>query len=65
MPQSIYQYRGYVVGLQQRQSNIIVSVSPETPDLPILRRCLFEMAVRSEVEAIAEVKSRIDRVLSS
>jgi hypothetical protein len=65
MPQSLYRYRGYLVDLQPRQGHILISVSPETPDLPILHRCLFEITAQSETEAIAEARTRVDRALSS
>jgi hypothetical protein len=65
MPQSTYRYRGYLVGLQRRQGHILVAVSPETPDLPILHRCMFEIAARSEIEAMAEARNRVDRVCAS
>jgi hypothetical protein len=63
MRQSTYQYRGYRVGLQQKHSHILVCVSPETSDLPILPRCMFEIAAQSEIEAIAEAKRRGSRAI--
>ena len=42
MPQSIYRYRGYLVGWERRNGLLLVSVSPATPDLPILPRYFFQ-----------------------
>jgi hypothetical protein len=44
---------------------MLVSVSPITPDLPILRQYLFESAAQSELEAVAEAKAHVDKVLGS
>ena len=63
MQQSTYRYRGYRVGLERRRGLILVSVSPETPDLPILRRARFELAAQSDIEVMAEARNRVDRVL--
>jgi hypothetical protein len=65
MAQSTYRYRGYIVALHRKHGFVLVSVSPTTPDLPILHRCLFEYEAQSEIEAMAEAKSRVDRVLAN
>jgi hypothetical protein len=65
MPQPTYQYRGYIVGLHPEHGPMLVSVSPTTPDLPILRRYLFEIAAQTELEAMAEAKARVDKILAS
>ena len=59
-----YQYRGYVIGVERRHGLLLVSVSPATADLPILRRCLFEVSTQSEAEAMREAQNRVDRVLA-
>jgi len=64
MPQSQSTYRGYIIGMQSRGCIWLISVSPTTPDLPILRRYSFEATAQSEIEAMAEAKGRVDRVLS-
>jgi hypothetical protein len=65
MPQTPYQYRGYILSLERQHGSMLVSVSPATPDLPILRRYLFESAAQSEREAMAEAKARVDKILAS
>ena len=64
MPQSIYRYREYLLGLERRNGLLLISVSPATPDLPILRRYFFETAAHSEAEALAEAKCRVDRMFA-
>ena len=59
------QYRGYLVGLERRHGLLLVSVSPATPDLPILHHCLFEASTQSEAEALSEARYRVDRVLAT
>jgi hypothetical protein len=63
MPHSTHRYRGYVIGLERKHGTLLVSVSPATPDLPILCRCT-ETSTRCEAEAMAEAKNRVDWVLS-
>jgi hypothetical protein len=58
-------YRGYIVDLERKNGFLLVSVSPATPDLPILGRCIFEAVTQSEVEAMMDAKRRVDRVLSN
>jgi hypothetical protein len=65
MPQSTYRYRGYIIGFERKRGFLIVSISPAAPDLPILHRHSFETVTQSETHAIAEAKSRVDRVLAS
>ena len=65
MPQVTCQYRGYIIRLERRGDLLLVSVSPATSDLPILHRCLFEARSQSEVEALSEVRYRVDRVLAN
>jgi hypothetical protein len=43
----------------------LISVSPLTPGVPILRRNAFEANSRSEIEAMAGAKGSVDRVLHS
>jgi hypothetical protein len=64
MPQSTHRYRGYLVGLEHKNGRLLICVSPATPDLPILHRCLFETAAHSMTEALAEAKSRVDQALA-
>ena len=65
MSQVTSQYRGYLVRLVREDGMLLVSVSPATPDLPILHRCLFEIRTEFEAEALSEVRSRVDRVLAN
>jgi hypothetical protein len=65
MPQNESQYRGYIIGMERKGSIWLINVSPTRPDLPILHRCLFERIAQSEVDAMAEAKGRVDRVLAS
>src|SRR5262249_620394 len=58
-------YRGYTIGLEQTGSVWFITVSPKTPDLPILRFYCTKAMLKSEADAIAEAKSRVDRVLAS
>jgi hypothetical protein len=62
LPNSMY--RGYTIDLEQKGSAWFISVSPKTPDLPILRYYSTQAFLKCEAEAIAEAKSRIDRVLA-
>ncbi len=64
MRQVTYQYRGYLVRLERGNGILLVSVSPATPDLPILHRCLFEARTQSQAEALNEARYRVDRVLA-
>ena len=64
MPQSIHRYRGYLIGLEWKHGVLLVSVSPATPDLPILGRCI-DTSTRCEAEAMVEAKNRVDRALSN
>jgi len=58
-------YRGYTIGLEQTGSVWFITVSPKTPDLPILRCYCTKAILKSEADAIAEAKSRVDSVLAS
>jgi hypothetical protein len=62
VPQSIHRYRGYLIGLERKHGVLLVSVSPATPDLPILGRCI-DASTRCEAEAMVEAKNRVDRAL--
>ena len=62
---STYRYRGYLVGWERRNGLLLVSVSPATPDIPILPRYFFQTTAQSEAEALAEAKSSVDRVLAN
>jgi hypothetical protein len=65
MPQGRSKYRGYAIGVERKGRTWLVSVSPTRADLPILHSYSFEPVVRSETEAVAEAKSRVDRVLAN
>jgi len=65
MPQVTCHYRGYLVRLVHGDGILLLSVSPETPDLPILHRCLFEARTQSEADALSEARYRVDRVLAN
>jgi hypothetical protein len=57
-------YRGYTIGVQQQEGSIwCVTVSPKTPDLPILNCYCTKARLQSEADAIGEAKSRVDKVL--
>jgi hypothetical protein len=58
-------YRGYTIDLEQKDSIWLIAVSPVTPDLPILRRYCTQALLKCEADAIAEAKSRVDRVLTA
>ena len=64
MLRSSHRYRGYVIGLEWRYGALLVSVSPATPDLPILHRRV-DTSTQSEAEAMVEAKNRVDRALSN
>jgi hypothetical protein len=56
-------YRGYIIGVERQGSIWFTTASPKTPDLPIMD-CYTSMATaKSETEALAEAKSRVDGVL--
>ena len=57
-------YRGYTIGLEQKASVWFITVSPRTPDLPILLRYCTKV-IKSEADAITEAKSRVDKVLAA
>jgi len=56
-------YRGYTIGAEQRGSDWFITVSPKTPDLPILHRYCTETRAKSEPDAIAEAKSKVDKAI--
>ena len=58
-------YRGYIIGVERKTSIWLITVSPKTPDLPILHRHSSETRAQSEADAIAEAKGRVDRVLAA
>jgi len=58
-------YRGYAIGLQQKGSIWFITVTPMTPDLPLLRRYCTQALLKCEADAVAEAKSRVDRVLTA
>jgi hypothetical protein len=58
-------YRGYTIGLEQKASVWFITVSPRTPDLPILRRYCTKVILKSEADAITEAKSQVDKVLAA
>ena len=64
MPRSMQRYRGYVIGLEWQHDVLLVSVSPATPDLPILGRCI-DTSTRCEARAMAQAKDRVDWALSN
>jgi hypothetical protein len=45
---------GYTIGLEQKASVWFITVSPKTPDLPILRCYCTKAILKSEADAIAE-----------
>jgi hypothetical protein len=58
-------YRGYTIGVKQEGSMWFVTVSPKTPDLPILHCYCTKSRQQSEADAIAEAKTRVDKVLAA
>ena len=58
-------YRGYTIGLEQKASVWFITVSPKTPDLPILRCYCTKAILKSETDCITEAKSRVDKVLAA
>jgi hypothetical protein len=57
-------YRGYTIGVEQKDSIWLITVSPKTPDLPILHCYCTKSRLQSEADAMAEAKSRVDTVLA-
>jgi len=58
-------YRGYIIGVKRKRSIWLITVSPKTPDLPILHRYSTETRAQSERDAIAQAKGRVDRLLAA
>jgi hypothetical protein len=58
-------YRGYIIGVKRKRSIWLITVSPKTPDLPILHRYSTETRAQSETDAIAQAKGRVDRQLAA
>jgi hypothetical protein len=56
-------YRGYTIGVEQRGSIWVITVSPKTPDLPILHWYCTKTRAKSEPDAIAEAKFQVDKAL--
>jgi hypothetical protein len=56
-------YRGYIIGMECQGSFWFTTASPKTPDLPIMDCFNSKATAKSETEALAEVKSWVDRKL--
>jgi hypothetical protein len=57
-------YRGYKIEVKPNGRAWVVSVVPQTPELPILRWNSFRAPLGSERDAIAEAQRRVDRLLT-
>jgi len=58
-------YRGYIIGVECQGRIWFTTASPKTPDLPIMDCFTSKATAKSETEALAEAKSRVDRVLTA
>ena len=58
-------YRGYTIGVECQGSIWFTTTSPKTPDLPTMACFTSKATAKSETEAVAEAKSRVDRVLTA
>jgi hypothetical protein len=58
-------YRGYTIGVECKGSIWLITASPKTPDLPILRCYCSKATAQCETDAIAEAKYRVDMVLAA
>jgi hypothetical protein len=58
-------YRGYIIGVERKGSIWLITTSPKTSDLPILRCYCSKVRAQSEADAIAEAKYRVDRLLAA
>jgi hypothetical protein len=57
-------YRGYDIVPQRQWSRWCVCTYPTRPDLPILPRSTLRTLAHRKLDAIAEAKHAIDRILS-
>ena len=57
-------YRGYAIGVERRSNIWIIFASPKTPDLPILACYCSQATAQTEIDALAEAKCRVDKVLA-
>jgi hypothetical protein len=60
----ISQYLGYEIVPKRQWSSWCVAVYPTRADLPILTRSILQTLASRRVEAVAEAKQAIDRILS-
>jgi hypothetical protein len=58
-------YRGYIIGVECQGRIWFTTASAKTPDLPIMDCFTSKATAKSETEALAEAKSRVDRVLTA
>jgi hypothetical protein len=60
----IVKYRGYEIEVEPNGLEVVVTVSPTRPDLPILHRSKFRAFTMSEDTALTETRRRIDQLLA-
>jgi len=58
-------YRGYLIRIEQGWSGRFLTISPKSPELPILGRNSRFLFGTSTDEAIEEAQERIDRLLKN
>jgi len=57
------EYRGYRIKAERDGRAWRVAVSPQHPDLPLMRKPSFEIRATSVDEAISNIRTRIDLLL--
>jgi hypothetical protein len=62
---AVFIYRGYQIEMAKTAGYWTVSIHPTRADLPILRQHSFRPLAIPEMEALAQAKRWVDRVLSS
>jgi hypothetical protein len=58
-----FQYRGYEIEIEPNGLEMIVTLIPRRPELPIFRRHTFRIYTLSEDAALTEARRRIDQLL--
>jgi hypothetical protein len=58
-----FQYRGYEIKIEPNGLEMIMTVTPTRPELPIFQRHTFRIYTPSEDDALAEARRRIDQLL--
>jgi hypothetical protein len=62
-PRREAKYRGYEIKMERRDLCWVVTLSPASPELPILNHCSFRTITQSERVAMAQARRRVDQAL--